>query len=701
MNRRIKKLLPFLAALILALVLELLLFNWKAVFSGRQDWTSLPEPKVSGDLAEDKSVAFFFYDLDRDVSWCHLDLQVRDKDGRPVQTALTVNVSDEGNERIYTVGEAAYFPGHEKGSYFHLNTYGKVHHLTLVLQAPEEGCTWTLLAAEINGAVPFRISIPRILGLFGLFSLLWLLRPGSPLYDNRLWNRRRWVKALCVGLVLLLNVGLLWGLGRSNAVLNQIPEDPDWQHHHQYARLARSLAAGKTRIDTEDQARMLELLAEMDNPYNHSARQAVFEAAGVDCAWDTAYYNGHLYVYFGVVPVLVSYLPYYLLTGNDLSTVWAVILFGALAVLAAFVFLRTLIRRYFPRTPFPAYLLLSLLLGNCTGVLCYALNPAFYVVPVHLSLALVLFALSLWLSAAQQWDPAGYAATPLPDPADCCFAPIRSPGRSGTVDLKIAAGALLAALVAGCRPQFLVFSVLALPIFLPLARAEQKRGITLRRILAFLLPYVAVALPLMYYNQIRFGSPFDFGANYNLTTNDMPHRGFRLSRLPDGFFAYLFAPPSWGLQFPYLRESPLQTLYMGKTIREPMFGGVFLTFPFLWTLLGTRRARPVLREKKLRGLVLLPLLLALIVVAADTEMAGILWRYTEDFLPLLCLSAALVFLALLEDAKPRGRNRLLAFLTVTTILALAACFLISITGSNLVKNDPETYFRFKDLLGWY
>ena len=148
-------------------------------------------------------------------------------------------------------------------------------------------------------------------------------------------------------------------------------------------------------------------------------------------------------------------------------------------------------------------------------------------------------------------------------------------------------------------------------------------------------------------------------------------------------------------------EDEARTGDLDYPIREPMFGGVFLTFPFLWTLLGTRRARPVLREKKLRGLVLLPLLLALIVVAADTEMAGILWRYTEDFLPLLCLSAALVFLALLEAAKPRGRNRLLAFLTVTTILALAACFLISITGSNLVKNDPETYFRFKDLLGWY
>ena len=701
MNNRIKKLLPYLAALILALILEVFLFNWKAVFSGKQEWTPLPEPKISGDLAQDKSIAFFFYDLDRDVSWCHIDVRVMDKDGKPVPTALTVNVSDEGNARVYTVGETAYFAGHDKASYFHLNSYGAVHHLTLVLQAPEEGCTWTLQAAEINGAVPFRISILRILGLFALISLLWLLRPGSFLYDNRVWNRRVWVKPLCVGLILLMNIGMLWGLARSNAALNQIPDDPNRQHHHQYARLARALAEGKTRIDTEDDARMLELLGSLDNPYNPSARRAVFENTGVDCAWDTAYYNGHLYVYFGVVPVLISYYPYYLLTGNDLFTVWVVILFGALAVIAAFVFLRALIRRYFPHTPFPAYLLLSLLLGNCTGVLCYAVDPAFYVVPIHLSLALVLFALSLWISAAQRWELTGGAGDPLPNPEDCCFTPIRSTGRTAAVDLRIAAGALLAALVAGCRPQFLVFSVLALPLFGPLVRAEQKRRITLRRILIFILPYAAVAIPLMYYNQIRFGSPFDFGANYNLTTNDMPNRGFKLSRLPDGLFAYLFAPPSWGLQFPYLRESPLQPVYMGKTIREPMFGGVFLTFPFLWTLLGTRRAQPLLREKKLRSLVLLPLLLALIVVAADTEMAGILWRYTEDFLPLLYLSASLVFLSHLEAARPQRRSRLLFCLTGLTILALVTCFLISVTNSNLIKNDPETYFRLKDLLGWY
>lgn len=45
-----------------------------------------------------------------------------------------------------------------------------------------------------------------------------------------------------------------------------------------------------------------------------------------------------------------------------------------------------------------------------------------------------------------------------------------------------------------------------------------------------ILPYIIVAAGVMYYNAARFGSPFDFGANYNLTFNDMTLRGFRIDR---------------------------------------------------------------------------------------------------------------------------------------------------------------------------
>ena len=686
-----------LAALALTLLCELALFNWKALLTLGQSWEALPSPTVSGDLAEERSLALFYNDLNREIRWCHIGIEVRNAKGEVVPTRFILRLSDEGSSEVYQAGEVSYWPGHDKAAWFPLHSYGQVRRLTVEILADEPGCTCRVRTAEVNGSVPFRISLPRIAGLFALFVLLRLLRPGSGIWDNRFWNRR-WAKGLCVLLILTLNLGALWTLARSNRTLNNIPEKPNWVQHGQYAKLARALAEGRTWIDEEEEKEALALLGSMQNPYDPPARTALFQKNDLHYDWDTAYYNGHYYVYFGVVPVLLTYLPWYLLTGSDLSTVCAAVLAGALAVIAAFLFLRVLVRRYFPRTPFPVYVLLSLLMGNCTGVLCYAVDPTFYVLPVNLSLAFVLFGMALWLSAAERWDLA-LEGTPLRREAEgTCFAPLRSPGRRCSVALRIAAGALLCALTAGCRPQFLVFSVLALPIFRPLLLREPQKTVRIRRILAFALPYAAVAAPLMYYNYIRFGSPFDFGANYNLTTNDMTRRGFHLARLPDGLFAYLFRLPNVELQFPYIQETSTTPIYMGRTIKESMFGGVFLVFPFLWSLLGTRRVRPLLRVKKLRGLVILPLVLALIVVIADTEMAGILWRYTGDFLPLLFLAAGIVFLALLQTSRPRRRRTLLRFLTAATLLALLTCLLISMTNSSFLQRDPENYFRLKDLL---
>lgn len=687
-----------LGALVLALVLELVCFNWKALLTVGRSWTPLPEPTVSGDLAEDGSLALFFNDLDREIGWCHIDVEVRNAEGKTVPTDFLLRLADEGSAELYRAGEVSYYPGHDKAAWFPLHAYGQVRRLSVELRTEEAGCTYTVRAAEINGSVPFRISIPRLAGLFALLVLLWLLRPGSALWDNRLWNRRAWVKGLCVLLILALNIGALWTLARSNGTLNDIPEEANWVQHGQYAKLARALAEGKTWIDTEEDQEALSLLGQLENPYDRPARKALFKENGLDYAWDTAYYQGHYYVYFGIVPVLLFYLPWHLLTGGDLPTVWAVVLAGSLAVIAAFCFLRALIRRYFPRTPFPVCLLLSVMLGNCAGVLCYALDPTFYVLPLHISLAFVLFGLALWLSAAARWDLALEENAVRPEGESCCFAPLRGPGCPWGVALRIAAGALLCALTAGCRPQFLVFSALALPVFWPLVRREPRSGVTACRVLAFALPYAAVAAPLMYYNYVRFGSPFDFGANYNLTTNDMTRRGIRLARLPDGLFAYLFRLPNVELSFPYIKEAATNPVYLGKTIAEPMFGGVFPVFPFLWSLLGYRRVSPLLRAKKARGLVWLPLVLALIVVIVDTELAGILWRYTGDFLPLLFLAAIVVFLALLQTANARFRRSLLVFLTVTTLLALLTCLLISVTNGNLLSRDPENYYRLKDLL---
>ena len=152
------------------------------------------------------------------------------------------------------------------------------------------------------------------------------------------------------------------------------------------------------------------------------------------------------------------------------------------------------------------------------GMLLIVHPPTFYNMPVSMALALTLWGLYCWVRALD--------TPPRPDVPPDAHPDVRF----------MAAGGLLMALVAACRPQMLVGSFLILPLFWSyvkdnLRQPDRRRAVAIR-ILWTALPYVIVAGLLMYYNWARFGSPFDFGANYNLTTNDMTHRGFHLDRLP-------------------------------------------------------------------------------------------------------------------------------------------------------------------------
>lgn len=681
MNKLRKTVLALSIAMIAAVLCEMLIFNFRSLRTVGSRWEALPEPEIVADTSSSTGEAFVFHDVNSEVDYIHLYISVVDSAGKQKPAEFVVYVSDEGNAAFYRAGTVSYTQNYQKESFFRLNAYGAVKEIKIEMKTGY-GCICTLETAEINGDVPFFVSIPRLIAVFLLLSLLYAIRPSSSLYDNRTWDRLRGSRTVCVVALLVVNILILGFLTRMNTPYVEIPESAGWDHHHQYAKLARALADGRTYIETpEQEERELVYLAELEDPYDRSARNALFAEKDASSPWDTAYFNGHLYVYFGVVPVVLAYLPYYAITGNDLSTAGlAVFTFGMILV-GAFLFMRSFIRRYFPGTPFVVYVLLSLLLGNCTCAAEYTMVPGFYVIPITFSTAFVYYALALWISAARRWELA--------------LSGERSAG-SG-VAARIAVGALFAALVAGCRPQFLIFSVLAFPIFWGVVRRDTRRRRSVGMAVALAVPYVVVAAALMYYNFIRFGSVFDFGANYNLTTNNMPLRGWNLSRLPDGLFEYLFRLPNIDLRFPYVQAASTGSPYVGMTIRESMFGGVLVTNVFLWIIFFIRRARGVLREKRLFAFAVIAAVSAVAVIAADTLMAGILWRYTGDFLPLLYVSAAAVFLSLYHSAGERGRRALTAFLIAALFVTVTADVFFGITDGSLKDRAAGHFYMLRNI----
>ena len=219
--------------------------------------------------------------------------------------------------------------------------------------------------------------------------------------------------------------------------------------------------------------------------------------------------------------------------------------------------------------------------------------------------------------------------------------------RRKALTFHLAFGSLCMALVAGCRPQMVLFAALALPILWPRYITE-KRLCTRRgagEAAAFILPVVLVAVGLMCYNAARFGSPFDFGANYNLTSNDMTRRGFAVGRIAPAAVTFLAGIPGVQTVFPYLTATRMQTNYMGLTITELYYGGAFACLPLLWGLAALPLARRRLGSRRdLYTVIRLVLVCTAALAVVDCQMAGMLYRYQSDWLGPLLLAAALAWL---------------------------------------------------------
>lgn len=123
-----------------------------------------------------------------------------------------------------------------------------------------------------------------------------------------------------------------------------------------------------------------------------------------------------------------------------------------------------------------------------------------------------------------------------------------------------------------------------------------------------------------------------------------------VGRIAPALFAYFFQTPDTVGTFPYVQPVQFETTYMGQTIKEATFGGIFLCYPVLWVLFFVRpllSLRNAQRSTKtITGVVFVLLFSGVAIAIVDAEMAGILQRYYADFsFMFLAAVVLLVFIA--------------------------------------------------------
>lgn len=673
--------------LLAAVLLEVFVFNFNYFATLSNKPINLKD-KIELALGDDG--LFRLTAVDNVMEFSNLNAEVRNiridfDSNQPAQNLLVkIQFTDDAHRTYfdsteYTVGvpEVEISTMSTQSEYINLNTSGYVNNLRIEIVGDDVSYPIKLWTVSLNAQHPFDFNKTRFWAVFGVLVLCFMFRPRSSVYRlNIVENPRRSkagiVAVVCVEMALISSflfygsnlVGVAtssynFGSWDGTSLVNTFEVGGD--NAQQYAELARAMAKGQLYLDEEPP----QWLQDMSDPYDKGARDEAQKETGEAYLFDVAYYEGHYYVYFGVVPVLLFYLPFYLLTGANFPTAIGVLV-GALAfVLGCSMLLDRFARYHFKHVSLGLYLLLQIPLVFCCGILYLVKFPTFYSLPIMCGLAFSVWGLYCWMRGRTSRHACAW----------------------------FLAGSLCMALVAGCRPQLVVLSFLAFPLFWR-TYITKRRLFTpagAREFACLIAPYVLVAAGIMGYNYARFGSFTDFGANYNLTVNDMTKRGMNVGRLAPAFFSYFLQPPNVTGTFPFVQAVDFSTTYMGQTIKEVTFGGIFACLPVLWILPFARRILALRSRTRstrtIMGVIIVLLVAGVAVALLDAEMAGILQRYYADFSFMFLAAVVLLAFIVNENMTPGSTAH------VITMKALLVLVTLSVLYSALVCFAPET--------GWY
>ncbi len=669
------------AMVILAVGLEATLFNINYYTTTKNTPVDLSE-QMKDNLNENGTYSFEntghaeFTDINAHIQNIRIDLTENNSDTVKLRLYLT----DEANQFYYPTPEKDIYYSVEKSEYINIHTSGISKNLKIQFDNEDD---IEVKSVTINTQRPFEFSLVRVLVVIGILVLLYIFRPSSPIYNHKYSEAKNLrynltVAFLALECIILVFVGTMnpsflgFDITDDGIVFSELA----YKHHNQYDELAQAILQGKTYIDNDD---VPQSLIDMDNPYDTTARHLTSSLTGDTYRWDVAYFEGHYYVYFGIVPLLMMYLPFRAVMDAPFPSAVGIIVFAFIFAIGVFKLLGILCEKKFKNVSVGTFLLVSLAAVNCCGLMFLVKRPDFYSVPIMTGLAFVVWGMFLWIKGLHT---------------------------EKLRNLFFVAGSLCCALAVGCRPQLVLVSAVALPIFASYFLTEKKiinkKGIV--NLLVLAIPFVVVAAGIMYYNYIRFGSPTDFGSGYNLTTNDVTKRGFDIGRTGLGIFTYLFQTPQFTATFPYIKPVEIDTQYIGKTIYEFCFGGLITSLPVLWFTGALPKAYRTLRQKGVAGFVITLLSIGLALVIADTQAGGLLQRYYSDFGIIFFLAAAIIIFALFEKNNLKQCDiNLNTLLFISTILSIVytITLVFSVADVTIDTQNPTLYAEILHLVEFW
>jgi len=591
-------------------------------------------------------------------------------------TYVSVRYRDESSFVTHT---AHIINGYTPSYYLALGAMGDVMYLTVVIH----DASVSIQDVYFNQPLPWRFMWVRVILLTIIVTIIWLWKKFgfSRIRFNPLLAWQRYVEAATV-IVFVWLMSLVMIFSTDFGFIPGSDNELEWNPtREQFANIndlmVEALLMRQLNLDIEPHYSLLNAT----QPYSLAYRLANW----VHAPWDHVFFEGQFFSYFGITPVVVLSLPYYLLRGEHLSATMATFIFAALGAMGIYFLWKELTIKFLKDIPYTMFFagLVAALFG--TNLILLVVRALQYEIALASGLMFSVWGLFFILFAMQ--------------------------GDSHMAVRKryLVCGAVSLALAVGCRPT-MIFSSLMVPVLLwpairscwPLSqlRDAAARKSILGAVLALALPYAIIGGALAWYNFARFGSIFEFGASYQLTAENVgvvTHTGLlgNLRRVLDGLFAYFFSSAHMQPRtFPYIQALHVAPIFTGHMPRAATIGMFLL--PITWFLPAAYFVRK--KSKKAMPVVVGMAALGVFIAILSAVLIGVIARYTVDFYWLIMLASLMCMGLVHREARRLSEGAAKAVRHFAYAAVAVSCFVLFNWGmvgeNNFVWASNPVVFRF-------
>lgn len=382
--------------------------------------------------------------------------------------------------------------------------------------------------------------------------------------------------------------------------------------------------------------------------------------------FDLSYYKDKIYLYFGLTPILLFYLPFNLLSNYCLSDNIIAFIIVSLIFIFSLLILKLFnkeILNYNVKSHFK--FLIILLVGFCNYGMILAIKSEIYEVCSLSAALLLLIAIYLFIKNILT-----------------------------TKKINIFFIGLLLSLSVGARPHY----VLTIPIFfILLIYIEYNKSKNIKDILIstlyFLLPCIIYGSILALYNYLRFDSIFEFGWKYQLNSHNQYEYIATIKDFLIGLKYHLFQLPE-NIKNNYTIFS--YTFAKGHRIANEFIVGFIFICPFSFVLLFT----PLILKKSNKFIItIFVLLFSLFFINFNIAcLFGPMRRYAFEYIYILTILYFIPFFILDKNlSNKKYENLIFIFFIIMSIymLYLHFCLLFCIHNAIMFIDKDNVNFYTK------